>query len=311
MVAAWLIDPGSRGLGLKDLAWTRLKDGDDADHGADRHGQEPDHHGRTCRPRRPPPMPAPTRPSRCGWRQLLLPELEERGADAICSATIEMPLVPVLVAMEAAGIKLDVACLRQMSRRSDRPGCGPSKREIQQIAGYAFNVNSTQQLADVLFGKLRLPAEGLKKTKAGTYSTAADVLEGLRGRHEIVDLILEQRQLSKLLSTYVDALPSMVNPRTGPAAHVVQPDRRRNRAHQLQRAQPAEHPGAHRRRAGDPAAPLWPRRAGGCCRPTTRRSSCASWPTSPGTSTCWRPSPAARTSTPAPPPRSTASRSAR
>ena len=89
------------------------------------------------------------------------------------------------------------------------------EREIQEIAGYAFNINSTQQLTDVLFGKLGLPTEGLKKTQAGGYSTAADVLEGLRGRHEIIDLILEQRQLSKLMGTYVDALPGLVNPRTG------------------------------------------------------------------------------------------------
>ena len=67
----------------------------------------------------------------------------------------------------------------------------------------------------MLFGTLGLPTEGLKKTKAGSYSTSADVLERLSGRHEIVDLILEQRQLSKLVSTYVDALPAMVNPRTG------------------------------------------------------------------------------------------------
>jgi DNA polymerase-1 len=109
---------------------------------------------------------------------------------------------------------VDVACLQQMSvELSTR--LRTLEREIQQIAGRPFNVNSTQQLADVLFGQLRLPAEGLKKTKAGAFSTAADVLEGLRGKHEIVDLILEQRQLSKLLSTYVDALPAMVNPRTG------------------------------------------------------------------------------------------------
>ena len=89
------------------------------------------------------------------------------------------------------------------------------EREIQEIAGLAFNVNSTQQLSDILFGKLGLPTEGLKKTQSGAYSTAADVLETLRGRHEIIDLILEQRQLTKLLGTYVDALPGLVNARTG------------------------------------------------------------------------------------------------
>jgi DNA polymerase-1 len=92
---------------------------------------------------------------------------------------------------------------------------GELEAEIQQLAGLAFNINSTQQLSDVLFGKLGLPAEGLKKTKSGHYSTAAGVLESLQGRHPIIDLILEQRTLAKLQSTYVDALPGLVNPQTG------------------------------------------------------------------------------------------------
>jgi DNA polymerase-1 len=125
-----------------------------------------------------------------------------------------MLLVPVLVAMEAAGVRLDVPFLRQMSVDLTKR-LRELERQIQELAGLAFNVNSTQQLSDVLFGKLGLPTEGLKKTQAGGYSTAADVLEGLRGKHQIVDLILEQRQLAKLLNTYVDALPGLVNPRTG------------------------------------------------------------------------------------------------
>ncbi len=144
---------------------------------------------------------------------VLLPELVQKGLASLFH-DIEMPLVPVLVAMEAAGIRLDADFLRQMS--VDLTGrLHQLEREIYQIVGYAFNINSTQQLSDVLFGKLGLPAEGLKKTQAGTYSTAADVLEGLRGKHEIIGLILEHRQLNKLLNTYVDALPNMVNPRTG------------------------------------------------------------------------------------------------
>ncbi len=83
------------------------------------------------------------------------------------------------------------------------------------MVGYKFNINSTQQLSDVLFGKLGLSTQGLKKTQAGFYSTSADVLEGFKGQHPVIDLILEQRQLSKLLSTYIDALPQMVNPKTG------------------------------------------------------------------------------------------------
>jgi DNA polymerase-1 len=144
---------------------------------------------------------------------VLLPELAQKGLASLFH-DLEMPLVPVLADMEAAGVKLDVGVLQQMSVELTAR-LRQLEMEIQQIAGYAFNINSTQQLSDVLFGKLSLPAEGLKKTQAGTYSTAADVLEGLRGKHEIVNLILEQRQLSKLLSTYVDALPAMVNGRTG------------------------------------------------------------------------------------------------
>ncbi len=212
MVAEWLIDPGSRGLGLKDLAWTRLKvemTPISALIGTGKNQITMDK------------VPAETAGAYAGadaamtlrLAEILLPELEQKGLTSLFR-DVEMPLVPVLVAMEAAGVKVDVPFLRQMSVDLTRR-LRELEREIQQIAGYAFNVNSTQQLADVLFGKLGLPTEGLKKTQAGSYSTAADVLEGLRGRHEIIDLILEQRQLSKLIGTYVDALPGLVNPRTG------------------------------------------------------------------------------------------------
>ena len=214
MVAAWLIDPGSRGLGLKDLAWTRLKTEMTPISvliGSGKNQITMD------------AVPAAQAAAYASadasvtfrLASLLVPELAERGLTHLFRE-IEMPLVPVLVAMEAAGIKVDVACLRQMSTELSAR-LGGLELEIHQIAGHSFNINSTQQLADVLFGQLRLPAEGLamRKTKTGAFSTAADVLEGLRGKHEIVDLILEQRQLSKLLSTYVNALPAMVNPRTG------------------------------------------------------------------------------------------------
>ncbi len=145
--------------------------------------------------------------------EILLPEVNEKGLDNLL-LNVEMPLVPVLVDIERTGVKVDVAFLRHMSTELTAR-VRKLEREIQEIAGIAFNVNSTQQLSDILFGKLGLPTEGLKKTQSGAYSTAADVLEGLRGRHEIVDLILEQRQLTKLLGTYVDALPGLVNTRTG------------------------------------------------------------------------------------------------
>ena len=145
--------------------------------------------------------------------EVLLPEVHEKGLDNLLR-NVEMPLVPVLVDIERTGVKVDVAFLKQMSVELTAR-MRKLEREIQEIAGIAFNVNSTQQLSDILFGKLGLPTDGLKKTQSGAYSTAADVLEGLRGRHEIIDLILEQRQLTKLLGTYVDALPGLVNPRTG------------------------------------------------------------------------------------------------
>jgi DNA polymerase-1 len=212
MVAAWLIDPGSRGLGLKDLAWTRLKTEMTPISALIGSGKS-----QVTMDAVPAAQAAEYASADAAvtlrLAGVLVPELAERGLTHLFRE-IEMPLVPVLVAMEAAGVKLDVACLQRMSVELSAR-LREIERAIYQIAGRAFNVNSTQQLADVLFGQLRLPAEGLRKTKAGAFSTSADVLEGLRGRHEIVDLILEQRQLSKLLSTYVDTLPVLVNPRTG------------------------------------------------------------------------------------------------
>ena len=90
------------------------------------------------------------------------------------------------------------------------------EKEVIELVGKAFNLNSTQQLSDVLFTRLGLqPPDRTRKTKSGHYSTSASVLEGMRGDHPVVDLILEQRELSKLKSTYVDALPAAINPATG------------------------------------------------------------------------------------------------
>lgn len=128
--------------------------------------------------------------------------------------TLELPLIYVLKDMELAGVKLDVEALNQLSAgmtvRLNELG-----REIIELAGEDFNVNSTQQLSTILFEKLRLPATGLPRTKSGHYSTAAGVLESLAGQHPIIDLILEQRSLAKLKSTYIDTLPKLINPATG------------------------------------------------------------------------------------------------
>jgi DNA polymerase-1 len=127
---------------------------------------------------------------------------------------LELPLIYVLKDMELAGIKVDTEALRQMSVQLTQR-LAELEQEICQIAGLQFNINSTQQLSDILFGTLALPTAGLKKTKSGHYSTAADVLDSLRGLHQIVDLIVEHRTLTKLKNTYVDTLPSMTNPHTG------------------------------------------------------------------------------------------------
>jgi len=127
---------------------------------------------------------------------------------------LELPLIYVLKDMELAGIKLDTDALRQSSNQMARR-LGELELEIYEAAEQEFNINSTQQLSDVLFGKLGLPTQGLRKTKSGHYSTAADVLDSLQGQHEIIDFILEQRTLAKLKSTYLDALPELVYARTG------------------------------------------------------------------------------------------------
>ncbi len=123
---------------------------------------------------------------------------------------IEMPLVPVLVAMEWAGIKVDVATLQSLSATLLQR-IQTIEQQIYEHAGYRFNIGSGQQLSDVLFGKLQVPTAGLGRTKSGHYSLTAEVLDKLRGHHPVVDLIVEHRQLTKLKSTYLDALPQLVD----------------------------------------------------------------------------------------------------
>jgi len=127
---------------------------------------------------------------------------------------IEMPLVPVLIDMEMTGISLDVPFLKQMSSNL-QSRLVEIEEQVQKAVGYPFNLNSTQQLSKVLFETLKLEPPGrTKKTASGHFSTSADVLEDLKGKHPIVDLILENRELSKLRSTYLEALPQAINPST-------------------------------------------------------------------------------------------------
>ncbi|MCJ7791684.1 MAG: DNA polymerase I, partial [Dehalococcoidia bacterium] len=124
---------------------------------------------------------------------------------------VEMALIPVLVAMERDGILLDTDLLREMSLELGQQLLKLEK-EIYSSVGHQFNINSPQQLGRVLFEDLRLPQS--RKTKTG-YSTEASVMEALRGVHPAIEFILEYRQLSKLKSTYVDALPALINHKTG------------------------------------------------------------------------------------------------
>ncbi len=126
---------------------------------------------------------------------------------------IDLPLVPVLTRMEGAGVKIDPDALANLSVRLEKQIDGKA-REIYECCGQEFNINSPKQLGDVLFNKLNLP-KPVKYGKGRTVSTAVDVLEGLALAHEAPRLVLEYRQLSKLKSTYVDALPTLLNSKTG------------------------------------------------------------------------------------------------
>jgi DNA polymerase-1 len=126
---------------------------------------------------------------------------------------IDLPLVPVLTRMEHAGVKIDLNVLGKMSSRMQHEIDAKAK-EIYECCGSEFNVNSPKQLGDVLFNKLNLP-KPVKYGKGKTISTAVDVLESLALTHDAPRMVLEYRQLSKLKSTYVDALPALLDPATG------------------------------------------------------------------------------------------------
>lgn len=126
---------------------------------------------------------------------------------------MEMPLIYVLAEMEATGVKVDTQALKQSSVTLSNQLANLEK-EIHGLAGCEFNINSTKQVGEVLFDKLQLDSKA-KKTKTGGYSTSEEVLEKLRSKHPIVDKLLEYRGIKKLLSTYIDALPELINPTTG------------------------------------------------------------------------------------------------
>ena len=145
-------------------------------------------------------------------KHILEKELKEQGVEALFEE-IEMPLVPVLAYMERNGVRIDTAALKETSLHFTAR-MQQIEKEVHELAGMEFNIASPKQVGEVLFDRLKI-VEKAKKTKSGQYVTSEDILESLRGKHEIVGKILEHRGLKKLLSTYIDALPQLINPQTG------------------------------------------------------------------------------------------------
>lgn len=140
------------------------------------------------------------------------PLLKQEGLESLFFE-MEMPLIYVLAEMEATGVKLDTNALKQSSEVLSQQ-LSALEESIYDLAGQSFNINSTKQVGEILFDKLKLD-EKAKKTKTGGYSTSEEVLEKIRGKHPIVDKLLEYRGIKKLLSTYIDALPALIHPETG------------------------------------------------------------------------------------------------
>ena len=142
----------------------------------------------------------------------LEPELKKQGAEKLFYE-IEMPLMPVLAEMEMTGVCLDTDSLAETSKQLTQRMLDIEQR-IYELAGEHFNIASPKQVGDILFDKLKI-IDKAKKTKKGQYVTSEEVLQQLRHKHEIVGLILDHRGLKKLLGTYIEALPKLINPRTG------------------------------------------------------------------------------------------------
>lgn len=145
-------------------------------------------------------------------KNILEPLLKENGCEQLFW-DIEMPLMPVLAYMERNGVCIDTNGLKETSRLYTEE-MNRIEKEIHELAGVDFNIASPKQVGEILFDRLKI-TDKPKKTKTGQYVTSEEVLESLRNKHEIVEKILEHRGLKKLLGTYIDALPKLINPETG------------------------------------------------------------------------------------------------
>ncbi|PWB77337.1 MAG: DNA polymerase I [Anaerolineales bacterium] len=213
MLAEFIIDPASRNLGLKNLAFVKL--GEEMTHIEELIGKGKKQLSmaevaiESVAPYAVADAEIPLR-----LMKLQVDELKRANGEKLLHE-IDLPLTPVLAEMEMEGVLLDLPFFKEMSIELTKR-LAEIEKQIFDSVGKTFNVNSTQQLSEVLFNRLGLePPDRGRKTASGHYSTAAGVLDELSGKHPVVDMILEHRELSKLKSTYVDALPAAVDPNTG------------------------------------------------------------------------------------------------
>lgn len=213
MIAEWVVDPASRHLGLKDMAASYL--GIAMTHIEELIGKGKNQISMAEVPiAQAAPYAAADAESVLRLKPILQEKLQQVNGQQLFH-DIEMPLIPVLARMEQAGIALDVPFFRQMAAEL-QDGLADLEKKVIDAVGYSFNLNSTQQLSKVLFETLKLaPPDRSRTTASGHLSTSADVLIELSGKHPVVDWILEYRELAKLKSTYVEALPASINPKTG------------------------------------------------------------------------------------------------
>lgn len=225
MIAEWLLNPDSRNLGLKKLAWVRLNmtmTEIETLIGTGKNQRTMDFVSiRDAAPYAVADVDSVLRlkPGLQREMEKAVPQASasEHPASALLKIfkEMEMPLIPILADMEMAGIALDTAFLKQMSEDLQKR-LNEIESKVFQEVGTPFNLNSPQQLSHALFDNLQLKMPGrTRRTASGAYSTNAEVLEGLRGQHPIIEWILEHRELSKLRSTYIEALPQEIDPVTG------------------------------------------------------------------------------------------------
>jgi DNA polymerase-1 len=153
-------------------------------------------------------------------RDIIFAELEKRGLKKVFD-NIEAPIIPIVDKMDTKGVKIDVSFLKNLSE-TYHAELSKLEKKIWEYAGVEFNINSPKQLGEIIFDKMALTAKGLKKTSGGARSTRESELEKLRDAHPMIPLLFEYRELQKLLSTYIDTIPTLVDDNDRLHAHFLQ-----------------------------------------------------------------------------------------